>query len=411
MNDQQRPADVKTIRGHNLGIAMRTLRDVGPLSRVQLARQSGLVHASMTNLVADLEARGLVRAVEPARADGRGRRRGRPATPLEIIPDRALVLGVSLTRDRVDAELAACTGAVAWSGSRVLCRDGLSPEDVAQHIGDIIREAVAFTAAAGSLLLTCVIALPAPVGSEAGEVKAAIDFGWQRVPLLQLIRQAGVSDAVELTLVSDANTAALAEYAALDQPRPPVAAYVKADVGVGGGIIANGAIFAGQDGLGGAVGHITIDWRGRPCACGSVGCVAAYAGPEPLADGAGLRDVLDADGVDAAINALIARASDGDARALGALDLAGRAVGFGVKAMCALIDPGVVILGGYLAPLHPWLEPRIREIIASQTALTAHLPIQPGRLGARAVLDGAAKLGFEPFFDDPSIVPLLSHPS
>ncbi|MDR1767528.1 MAG: ROK family transcriptional regulator [Propionibacteriaceae bacterium] len=405
MNGRHQPADVNTIRGHNLGIVMRTLRDAGPLSRIQIARRSGLVHASMTNLVADLESRGLVRPVDNPPADGR--KRGRPATPLEIVPARALVLGVSITSGRVEAELTTCTGATTWSSRRALARGRVPPEGVASLVAELLREAAGAADAGGGVLLSCVIAMPAPVGSVSGEVKDAIDFGWRRVPLIQLIRQAGAPDGVELTLVSDANTAALAEFFALDRPRPRVAAYVKADVGVGGGVISDQKVFVGEDGLGGGVGHVTVDWRGRPCPCGSVGCVAAYAGPEPLAEAAAVSDVLEADGIDAAVDAILARAAAGDQRALEALAVAGRAVGFGVKTMCALLDPGVVILGGYLARLHPWIEPLIQEVIASQTALTTPLPIQPGRLDGRAVLAGAAQIGFGPFFDDPSIVPVL----
>ncbi|MBK9526967.1 MAG: ROK family protein [Acidobacteria bacterium] len=47
--------------------------------------------------------------------------------------------------------------------------------------------------------------------------------------------------------------------------------------GIGGGIIINGEPLRGPDGIGGEIGHITVEPNGRPCKCGSIGCIEEYA--------------------------------------------------------------------------------------------------------------------------------------
>ncbi|HET6920351.1 MAG TPA: helix-turn-helix domain-containing protein, partial [Jiangellaceae bacterium] len=67
------PADQVSLRRHNLAVVMRSLRDVGPRSRARIATDTGLNKATVSSLVAELAALGLVRDGEVERAGGIGR--------------------------------------------------------------------------------------------------------------------------------------------------------------------------------------------------------------------------------------------------------------------------------------------------------------------------------------------------
>ena len=173
-------------------------------------------------------------------------------------------------------------------------------------------------------------------------------------------------------MVNDANVAALAEYHARAEQAgelPRAAAYIKADTGVGGGLVVGGRIHTGTHGMAGEVGHIPLAFDGPDCPCGARGCLAMYVGPEPLTAAAGLADVAARDGVDAALAELDRRLRADDPRATAALAVAGRSVGAAVLAISGLVDPGEVILGGYLATWAAWLTPGIDAVLAGRRAV------------------------------------------
>ena len=135
--------------------------------------------------------------------------------------------------------------------------------------------------------------------------------------------------------------------------------YISGELGVGAGIVVRGELFRGARGFGGELGHVTVDAEGELCACGSRGCVETR-----VALGALLRDA----GLDpgAGADELAARAGAGDARPLEALAAAGRWLGVGVASAVNLLDPRGIVVGGYFAPLAPWLAPGIEQELAAR---------------------------------------------
>ena len=412
MRGRDQPADVAHVREHNLGLVVRLLRERGPISRTEIAQATGLVPASVTNLVGDLAARGLIREPQ-ARRSAQDRPPGRPRTMLELVPDRALVLAVQVQADTVTAELVPLVGPPVWARSTEHHAPPGEPEGVVGAIGDLLAEAARRARSVAAELVACAVAMPGPVEAGTGVVAAAIDFGWHRVALADLVARRLGDLPCPLVLVNDANAAALAEYQALEPPAPAVMLYVKADVGVGGGVVVDGRIFAGEMGFAGEIGHVSIDWHGRACFCGSVGCVATYLGPEALLEDAGMGELAARVGTAAAMDELERRAAAGDPRVVAVLAGAGQALGAGVLAASDVVNPGVVVLGGYLPRLLPWLSPGFDPVLDRRPSAlrVGRVPVLLGRLGSHAALAGAAELGFERLLDDPSLVPELDRPS
>ncbi|MBN1170943.1 MAG: ROK family transcriptional regulator [Micromonosporaceae bacterium] len=422
------PADVGTIRRHNLALVLGCLHRRGGLARTELAEATGLVHASITTLVGDLVARGLVRERKDHPTSGPPPGRGRPRTIIEIVPQRCVVLAVQIGLESVTATLSDLDGTSHWSTeTRHGARYG-DPEPVAAAVAAALARAQQFAREASGVLAHCVVAMAGPVDSASGVVVAAIDFGWDHVPLLALVSErAGVECA--MTLVNDGSTAALAEYRALctergrsgsgaaapgDREAPPratmprVMVYAKADTGVGGGIVIDGQIFGGENGLAGEVGHVSVDHAGRACHCGSLGCLATYVGPDALAADAGLGALAEAEGVSAAMARLLCQARAGESRTVAVLEAAAEMLGSGLLSVSDVVNAGHLVLGGYFADLSDWLLPGVTRVF-NRRPVALHLPPVPvtlGRLGRRAVLDGALILGFERVLADPTLVPL-----
>ncbi|MEU0937702.1 ROK family transcriptional regulator [Embleya sp. NPDC005971] len=407
------PTDTAAVRRHNLALVLREIAAHGPCARTEVAAATGLVPASVTALAADLIGRGLVAEVGSASSGGRGR----PRRLLRLVPGRVLAIALQVTLERVEVMAADLAGTVAHRASVPHHAPFGDPEPLAAVLaGEIARAEAVLRARRDAHLARVVIAMAGPVTGPGHTVAAAIDFGWSRTDLRALVRAHLPDLACPLDVVNDANVAALAEYHARAEPNgelPDAVAYIKADTGVGGGLVVDGRIHTGTHGMAGEVGHIPLAFDGPRCPCGARGCLAMYVGPEPLTAAAGLVDVVARAGVDAALTELDRRLRAGEPRATEALAVAGRSVGAAVLAISGLVDPGEVILGGYLATWAEWLRPGIEATLAGRRALAPHLEptIVQGLLGPDATLHGALRSSREATLADAAGVPSPDHPS
>lgn len=114
------------------------------------------------------------------------------------------------------------------------------------------------------------IGAPGFIDEKTGFVYKAVNIGWED---FDLANQFNELSGLPVFVANDANVAALGEnwVGAGNQADNLIA--VTLGTGVGGGIIANGAMISGENGTAGEIGHITIDPDGYPCNCGRKGCL------------------------------------------------------------------------------------------------------------------------------------------
>ncbi|MGY0063417.1 ROK family transcriptional regulator [Streptomyces sp. LZ34] len=381
---------------------LRYIEAHGPCARTEIAAATGLVHASVTALIADLVGRGLVEEAGATVSGGRGR----PRRLLRIVPGRVWTVAVQVNRWDIRLRAADLAGSAVHTERAPHRAPAGEPEPVAEVIAQVVARAVA--QADGAHLGRVVIAVPGPVIG--GLVAAAIPFGWGTTDLAALVAEHLPDLPCPVELVNDANMAALAEYHALavaGTTHPDTVAYVRADVGVGGGLLIGGRIHSGSHGMAGEIGHIPVSLDGPPCKCGSRGCLVTYLGLQALATAAGLGACTPGQDAAAVRVELDHRLRSGDPRALAALHDAGHALGAAMLAVASAADAGEAILGGYLADWAPWLTPGIdTRLTGRRTAMSAvGFAVSVGILGADATLHGAAQVGRDRILDDPTAVP------
>jgi fructokinase len=154
----------------------------------------------------------------------------------------------------------------------------------------------------------------------------------------------------EIRIANDANCFALSEAADGAASGAKIVFGVILGTGAGAGIVVNGQVLEGRNGIAGEWGHNPLPWVTaadlplRPCPCGKAGCIERYvAGPALAfeADGEGARDA----------SQLLARASSGDAAARLALDRHAERLARSLASVTNLLDPDVIVLGGGLSNL------------------------------------------------------------
>jgi glucokinase len=157
--------------------------------------------------------------------------------------------------------------------------------------------------------------------------------------------------------------------------------------GIGGVIAIDGRVHQGHDGTGGEGGHQTIDPDGPPCTCGNRGCLEAFARADRIAAACGTATAEEA----------VARAREGDARALAGLAAVGRYLGIGLANLVVVVSPDRIVLGGGVAAAGDLLFEPIRDELRRRVFITdlERVTVVGAALGTWAGAIGAAVHGAE----------------
>jgi predicted NBD/HSP70 family sugar kinase len=227
----------------------------------------------------------------------------------------------------------------------------------------------------------------------------APNLGWRDAPLGQRLA-AALQVSAPIAVANDADLGALAEHRRGAAVGAGDVLFISGEVGVGGGVIVDGAPLTGAAGYAGEVGHIPVNPNGATCGCGSIGCWETEIGEGALLRRAGRDATGGADQVDAVLRDAVA----GSPVALAALDEVGRWLGVGLAGLVNVFNPQLVVLGGLFGRIHPFVARRLERELDRHTlpAPRELVRIVPATLGVDAPLIGAAELAFEPLLADPA---------
>lgn len=201
--------------------------------------------------------------------------------------------------------------------------------------------------------------------------------GLAQFPLVDTLTQLS---GLPCVAINDAQAAAWAEYCALPGGIRDMA-FITVSTGVGGGIISNGKLLSGREGLAGHIGHTLADPLGPPCGCGRRGCVEAIASGRALA----AQAVDDLRGLDA--KTIYAHSLQGHPQARRLIEQSARAVARLIADLKASSDCECVVLGGSVGLAEGYLS-QVCAFLAQEPApfhtpvIAAHYQHDAGLLGA-----------------------------
>jgi predicted NBD/HSP70 family sugar kinase len=399
------------VRRSNLGLVLAHLRDSGPRSRARIAHETGLNKATVSSLVAELTDRGLVSAGELHR----GGSAGRPGLIVHLDGRAVCGIGVELNVDYVAVLVLDLGGAVLFERRVGLDVPALGVERTLDEVARLVRSAAGAAAARGAAPAGLTLAVPGLVQSSAGVVSLAPNLHWADVPVVEGLRRR-LDLGCPVRVENDANLSALAEWSSGSEARTADLVYLTGEVGVGGGVIIDGRLLRGADGLSGEVGHLPLGDPAELCGCGRRGCWETAVGLAALLRAAAdpgdpVRDP--SRDLETRLAEVADRAEAGDARTLAALASVGTALGVGAAVLINLVNPRVVVLGGYFAVLGRFLlEPLTRELSARVVGPgLAGARVVTSTLGFTAAVRGGAQLALDAVFTDPTLVPVAGPPA
>jgi predicted NBD/HSP70 family sugar kinase len=376
------------VRRHNLSLVLRLVHQSRGVPRSQLTKSTGLNRSTIAALVGELVERELLVEAEPDASNQVGR-----PSPLALPGPRAIAFAVN-------PEIDAITVGVVGLGATVLRR---RRRPLAQS--PTVAEAVAVTAELVTELRTeftddhtvlgIGAAIPGLVRAADGVVRLAPHLHWVDEPFAAELEAA---TGLPVFAANDANLGTRAESIFGAGRGVTDLIYLNGGAsGIGGGIISGGRALTGVEGYAGEFGHTLVSTGGELCHCGAVGCLETEVRRDRLVALTGLTDV-DSDELEAVLVA--GHSVDIRTEVLRQIDFLAVALRNAVN----ILNPGTVILGGFLGSLYAVAPEQLDALLASQplAASAEAVSVVRSALGANRLMIGAAELAFESVLEDPS---------
>lgn len=368
------PARPQLIRALNERLLLGHIRDLGPCSRAELARLSGLSKPTVSLALATLERAGLVRE-----AGQRTGRPGRSAQLYEIRPEAGFVLGLDIGAQYLRGAVADLAGGIrARSMARSHAASGRG------RVDDLIRLADHLCEEAGLSrpdITQTVVGSPGVYDPRRNAMALTGGLpGWDRPVVLARMRAAfGQSLAVE----NDVDAAALAERAHGHGREVDSFAFVSVGTGIGMGLVIGGQLFRGAHGVAGEIAYLPMsgghgadpaDARRR----GTLEAAASASAVVRAARRAGMRGQVSA-------RRVFTAAAQGDERAAEVVAEEARLVARVLCSVVTIVDPALVVLGGGIGQAPGFAAAVTRELELIAPVLPA---VRVSALGNDAVVDG-----------------------
>ncbi|WP_129339241.1 ROK family glucokinase [Cellulomonas endophytica] len=250
------------------------------------------------------------------------------------------------------------------------------------------------------------LAAPGFIGTDRATVRFTPNLPWRDHPLRDNVA-AALGGHLSIVVENDANAAGWAEFrfgAARDVEDMLL---LTVGTGLGGAVVVHGRLVRGAWGVAAEVGHMRVVPDGHYCGCGHEGCWEQYASGSALVREAQARIVSDPDRAGRLLELAGGRpkklkgphvtqaAQEGDALAVELLAGLGRWIGEGSASVAALLDPGLVVVGGGVGAAGDLLLVPAREAFLAQLSARGHRPearLVLAELGNDAGMVGAAEL-------------------
>lgn len=391
------------LRNHNLSVTLDTLlRAQKPMSRADLAKETGLTKATLSLLASMLIESGVVQEGEPVVSATYGR----PSTPLEIRGGSIAGIGLQINTDGYGClalDLNGDTLGREWVSEDMT---GTDPYEIFAKLDAMAFPLESRLKRRGCKVVGAGLALPGIVTDDMW-LLVARNLGWENVNLTRF----NVVRRLDVVAGNEAKMAAIAQIPGYATERASFLnvvdrtdsfIYLSTDIGIGGAVVRDGEVVMGSHGFAGEIGHLSVAMDGPLCSCGRHGCLEAFAGRRALVEAAGIAEDGDATSSEA-IDMFLQRWRAGDSDVAKVVDQAADALVSTIASAVNLVDVDTVLLGGLWThfgdELATVLEGRLRSEILGYPNVKIRVFVPPVAL--HPSLYGAAEMGLRRFIENP----------
>jgi predicted NBD/HSP70 family sugar kinase len=377
-------ASTEVVRQINRSIVLNLIRTRQPISRADLARVSGMQRSTISLIVEELMAEDWV-AEGPTGRPPRGRR----PTFLRLNDER-VIIGVDIRPTRTTVALADVNGKfMSQEAIPTLADPKAAIEDLIARIRRVMQSCK------DRKIEGIGISLPGRVSQSSHRLLFAPNLRWRDVDLRTPIAAATGLD-VELENAANACVLAAVWFDRMESCRNLVVLTVSE--GIGAGVLVNGQLARGFDGMAGEFGHLPIDPEGPLCGCGSRGCWEVFA-----SNNAALRYYRESvsEPRELSFQDLLSLADQGDELACQSLDRMAHSLGHGMRLIVAGLAPERIVIIGDLTKSWQRFGPVLEAEVRAQVLPGGSTPILiPAHEDGMARLRGTIALVLQKDFGD-----------
>ena len=382
-----------------LGPALELVHTGRAPTRAVLTAELGVTRATAGAVASELAALGLIEV--DARPTAEAGAQGRPSHRLTVAERGPVALAAQVHADGFRAALVGLGGRIVATAPA--CETVHA--DPARVLGSVVRAGAELLRGAGRRCVGAGLAVPSSVAEPEGTALNPLHLAWPAgAPVREIfaarVREAGLPGPVFAG--NDVNLAALAEHRhGAGRGARDLLCVATGHRGVGGALVLDGRLYTGSSGLALEVGHLTVNPEGRPCHCGSRGCLDVEADPLAFLTAAGRVPGPEPSLLDQA-RRLIAD-EPGEPGVRHAVETLVDRLGQGLAGLVNILNPDRIILGGLHADLLRAAPDRLAAVVAERSLWgrsTGSVPIRPCTLAHNSLV-GAAELAWQPVLDDP----------
>ncbi|WP_165986184.1 ROK family protein [Streptomyces sp. YIM 98790] len=387
-------------RGRNaLGPALELVHTGRAPTRAVLTTELGVTRATAGAVAAELQTLGLISV--DSRPGAVAGSQGRPSHRLLIADDGPVALAAQVHADGFRAALVGLGGRIVATTPGCMTVDA----DPAQVLGEVVAAGAELLRQTGRRCVGAGLAVPSAVTEPEGTALNPLHLAWAAgAPVREIFNRCLDSQGVKAAgqCGNDLNLAALAEHRhGAGQGAHHLLCVGTGHRGVGGALVLDGRLHTGSAGLALEVGHLTVDPAGRPCHCGSRGCLDVETDPLALLETAGREPGPEGSLLDQAAGLVRTEYATDPAVRDAARVLIDR-LGMGLAGLVNILNPDRIILGGLHRALLAADPERLRAVVADRSlwGRSGSVPILPCTLDHNSLV-GAAELAWQPVLDDP----------
>ena len=371
-----RKVDSRAMREVNRSIIYDLIRERGDISRTDLAKASSLTKPTVSTIVEELLAEGIVTEVGFTKSEPTG---GRRARLLRFNPHAAAYVGLRFGVKSMSVVLADGLGNVAEQRDMPAVLG--DPEATLRTAHVVLQEMLAASGVPGDRVRFIGVAVGGLVDAETGSCVLSPNLRWKDVPLRAMVQKAFKAPAVVFN-VTEAGAVAEMRHGAAQKARCFV--WVYAGTGIGSAIVSDGQIFRGRSGFSGELGF----------------CRMSADGPilEEIASGRAIVEKARRElslSSDIILEEILARAERGDKGASTIVEQAGAALGLALAHLVNITNPELVILGGGVADKSPKFVAAANNAVKQQALGPEVVPVVATELKGKAVSLGTVVLAKE----------------
>ncbi len=271
MAEQIKKATRQSTKEHNRNLVLKNIFEHESISRAELARITSLTRTTVSDIVADLLAEGLVSEIGVGSSIG-----GKSPILLSLVEDSRYLIGLDLSYNQFRGAVVNVRGRI-----RELVTIPMHSSNGDEALALVYEIVDRLMKAACLPLVGIGVGTPGLVNIQDGVVVDAVNLDWKDLPLAHLLEE---RYHLPVSILNDSQAAAMGEFTyGQKQTIDDNLIVINARHGIGAGIVIGGQLFHGDGGGAGEIGHVVmVPEGGELCRCGNRGCLETVASAQAL---------------------------------------------------------------------------------------------------------------------------------